>query len=96
MEHSGVIPPFHILKEVIAGGGDNGGMGPGTSWRPFKFKEKEYSELVEALLAVDVAEAKKKHPYIMFDHVVADETLHQCPTRLEWQSAVSEKYRKPR
>jgi hypothetical protein len=47
MGSDGVIPPFHILNEVLQSGGNNGGMGPGTSWRKFKIKEAEYQELVE-------------------------------------------------
>jgi hypothetical protein len=95
MDGSGVIPPFHVFDEVIRRGGDNGGMSPGTSWRPFKLKETEYPELVEALLALDVAEAKKKHPYLTFERVIVDETLHQHPTYIDWLNAAAAKYPKP-
>jgi hypothetical protein len=58
----GVIPPLHILNEVLIGGGSDGGMSPGTTWRSFKITEAEYKEFVNALLNLDVAEAKKHHP----------------------------------
>ncbi|MCQ3930460.1 MAG: hypothetical protein DPW16_08355 [Chloroflexi bacterium] len=90
--HRGIIPPFHILNQVLQGGGYNGGMGPGTSWRPFTITEAEYEELVEALLKLDAAEAKKQHPYIDSEKVIVDETLHQYTTFLEWLGAVTEKY----
>ncbi len=92
MEDSGVVPPFHVLYEVLQTGGDNGGMSPGTSWRPIKIKQAEYQELVQALLDLDIAEAKKKHRYIRFQKVIVDEELHQKPTYQEWRRAVTSKY----
>lgn len=92
METNGVIPPLHVLNEVLLQGGDNGGMSPGTSWRPFSITAIEYEELVEALLNLDVAEAKNIHPYITFRKVVVDDTLHKCSTYLEWLFKVTNKY----
>ncbi len=92
METNGVLPPLQVLNEVFTQGGNNGGMGPGTSWRPFQIKEAEYNELVEALLNLDVAEAKKSHPYIYFQRVIVDDELNQRQTYLEWLQAVSRKY----
>ena len=92
MGSSGVIPPLHVLNEVLLSGGGNGGMGPGTSWRRFSIKEAEYQELVEALLRLDVAEAKKTHPYIYFERIIIDETLHETANYLGWLQAVSKKY----
>jgi hypothetical protein len=92
----GIIPPLHVLNEVFQGGGNNGGMGPGTSWRPFRISEADYAELVESLLNLDVAEARKTHPYVNFDRLVVDETLHHCPNYVEWVQAIIAKYQKPR
>ena len=92
MENNGVIPPLHVLNEVLQGGGSNGGMGPGTAWRPFSIKEAEYKELVEALLQLDIVEAKKSHRYMMFQKVIVDESLHQCSTYHDWLRAVATKY----
>ena len=92
MELTGVIPPLHVLNETLLSGGDRGGMSPGTSWKPFRITEDEYQELVESLLSLDFAEAKKYHPYVSFENIIVDETLHHCSTRLEWLKAVSEKY----
>jgi hypothetical protein len=92
MQDTGVIPPLHVLNEVLQEGGDNGGMSPGTSWRSFSIQESEYQELVEELLKLDVTEAKKMHPYIYFQKVVVDEALHQRENYLSWLQAVSIKY----
>jgi hypothetical protein len=92
MEIKGVIPPLHILNEVLLKGGNTGGMGPGTSWRPFSISENEYKELVEALLQLEVSEAKKIHPYIRFEKVTVDQDLHQKTTYLEWLEAITAKY----
>src|SRR5258708_131517 len=88
MEYSGVIPPLHVLNEVLLSGGNSGGMSPGTSWRPFKISEPEYEELVEALLNLDIEEAKKTHPYVAFQRVVVDKTLHKTANYIEWVEAV--------
>lgn len=94
MDNSGVIPPLHILNEVLKRGTTGGGMGPGTTWRPFSIKEDEYNELVAALLNLDIIEAKKTHRYVMFHKAIVDDTLAQYSTYPAWLSAVAAKYRK--
>jgi hypothetical protein len=84
MEDDGIVPPLHVLNEVLEGGGGNGGMGPGTSWRPFKMKEEEYVELVEALLNLDVNSAKKTHPYVHFQKAVVDEDVASAENYVDW------------
>lgn len=96
MNNSGVIPPFHVLNEVLQQGGNSGGMSPGTSWRSFSLKEAEYQELVDALLKLNISEAKKAHPYIFFTRIIVDEALDQSDTYLSWMWAVSRKYPPPR
>jgi hypothetical protein len=88
----GIVPPFHILNEVLQDGGHDGGMGPGTSWQPFTISEAEYKELVEALLKLDVVKAKKQHPYIRAEKIIIDETLHDCKTFGEWLRNMTKKY----
>ncbi|MFN8374801.1 MAG: hypothetical protein U0694_18220 [Anaerolineae bacterium] len=88
----GVIPPLQILNQVFGKGGDSGGMGPVTSWRPFKIDEAEYKELVEALLNLDIIEARKTHPYATFQRITVDESLHQIKNYHEWLGVVSTKY----
>ena len=92
MEVNGVIPPLHVLNEVLAGGGNNGGMSPGTSWRSFTITAVEYQELVEALLNLNVTEAKKTHPYVSFQRVIVDESLRDSPNYIEWVKAIGSKY----
>lgn len=92
METRGVIPPFAVLKKILSSGGNNGGMGPGTSWRPFQLKPEEYPELVEALLAINPEEARKNHPYVRFKRVIFDDELSDCEDETEWSRRVAEKY----
>ena len=93
MEDYGIIPPLHVLNQVLQGGGNNGGMGPGTTWRSFTITEAEYQELVKSLLNLNVEEAKKTHPYVRFEKTIVDEALHHHLTKIEWLMAVKEKYR---
>ncbi len=94
MEVNGVIPPLHVLNEVLQGGGNSGGMSPGTSWKSFKISEAEYSELVEALLNLDIEETKKTHPYVTFQRVIVDKTLLESTNYIEWVNAIASKYPK--
>jgi hypothetical protein len=94
MDVTGVIPPLHVLNEVLEKGGDNGGMGPGTTWRRFKINEAEYAELVEALLSVNPREARERHPYVAFDKVIVDEELNNSAGYIEWVYNSANKYRK--
>jgi hypothetical protein len=94
MEDAGVIPPFAVLNQVLQEGGDSGGMSPGTKWKPFIITEVEYEELVKELLEVNPTEARKKHPYVRFNHIVIDEELSEITTYEKWHKKVSEKYRR--
>lgn len=93
MAGNGVIPPLHVLNEVLLQGGDDGGMGPGATWELFSIGESEYHELVEALQNLDVTAIKKKHPYVSFESVIVDEMLHQSSSYGDWLKRVSAKYR---
>jgi hypothetical protein len=95
MEDTGVIPPLVVLNQVLQGGGNAGGMGPGTNWKPFAITEQEYDELVAALLELDVAEVKQAHPYVAFERVSIDHELNACTEYLDWLQQVSRKYRTP-
>jgi hypothetical protein len=92
MEDSGVIPPIHVLNEILRSGGNSGGMGPGTTWRGFEIKEVEYTELVNALLNINPKEARIEHPYVRFEHVIVDDELNSCTSHIEWLRKVTEKY----
>lgn len=93
MEVNGVIPPLAILNKVLLGGGGNGGMSPGTAWKPFEISEEEYNELVQALLQLDVEQAKQKHPYVRFERVIVDPELHICTDHLDWLQRIIQKYK---
>jgi hypothetical protein len=94
MEESGVIPPLVVLNQVLQSGGDSGGMGPGSTWKPFQIDETEYEELVQSLLYLDVEDARKSHPYIRFERVIVDSDLNQCTDHLDWLTKSHAKYSK--
>lgn len=92
MDRTGVIPPFLVLNEVLRDGGNNGGMGPGTTWRPFEITEVEYKELVDALSALNITEARQEHPYATFERAIVDEELNKCTSYEAWLRSASQKY----
>jgi hypothetical protein len=47
-----VIPPLHILNELLASGVSEAGMSGGCKWSPFEISESEYLELVEDLITL--------------------------------------------
>lgn len=48
----GVFPPHHLLNQFLLGGGDQGGMGPGTTWEPFSISLEEYRDFAEAVRTI--------------------------------------------
>ena len=94
MEESGVIPPLVILNQVLQSGGDSGGMGPGTTWKPFQIDQSEYEELVQALLNLDIESSRKSHPYVRFERIIVDPELNTCTIYLDWLTKSHAKYSK--
>ena len=93
MEDTGVVPPLVVLNTVLQSGGSDGGMGPGTTWKPFEISESEYAELVNALCTLDVAQARQHHPYVRFAQVIIDPELNLCTDYLDWLQRSHEQYR---
>jgi hypothetical protein len=92
MNDTGVIPPFDVLNQVLVTGGDNGGMGPGASWKPFTLSRSEYIQLREELLKLDILEAKIQHPYISFSNVIEDAELDEIIDYREWLKVSFQKH----
>ena len=88
----GVFPPLHILNEILAGGGEVGGMGPGATWEPFEIGQDEYDELVRGLGALDPRTLGEAARYGDFTFTF-DASFDDIRTRLEWLAAVCEKHR---
>lgn len=92
IENTGVIPPLAVLNEVLQGGGDTGGMSPGTKWKSFNISEAEYAEMVEALLVLDLVAAKKKHPFVIFERVIVDPEFNEITDYTTWLGRTCKKY----
>jgi hypothetical protein len=93
MENTGVVPPLVVLNTVLRSGGTGGGMGPGTTWKPFEISESEYAELVNALRILDVVQARQQHPYVRFEQVIIDPELDLCTDYLDWLQRSHKQYR---
>ena len=50
-----IIPPLHVLNEVLGSGLIEAGANGGGSWEPFQIDEDEYDALVAELLAIEDA-----------------------------------------
>ena len=88
---SGIIPPLAVLNDVLSRGGGDGGMSPGASWEPLTLTEAEYSELVEELLTLDTADAKKYARFVPRE-LQEDLTLHHHTKFIHWLRAAKEKH----
>ena len=87
----GVIPPPHLLNQLLASGGGDAGMSPGTSWVPFSLDEAEYADLVRALLGLDlrgVGDAARFVP----DAIREDRTLWSAKSNGRWLRAVRDRH----
>jgi hypothetical protein len=94
MENTGAIPPYHVLNEVLQKGGNSGGMGPGTKWRPFSISQEEYNEFLVKMQALDLENIRERHPYVRFSEVVLDEELNMLEDHRQWLKATFAKYYK--
>ncbi|MGH2412041.1 MAG: hypothetical protein ACRDGS_16995 [Chloroflexota bacterium] len=67
-----VIPPLKVLNSVLRTGVYDAGMSGGCSWRHIEIDQKEYSELVEAILTL---------PH---RNIVIDTQFTDCTDFSEW------------
>ena len=80
----GVVPPIHILNEVLSSGSYDAGMSGGASWEPFEVSAEEYEELVEQLTT-------------SLDHsIIEDPELWDRSTYEKWHGALLSKYARGR
>ncbi len=88
----GVFPPLHIVNQVFARGGGDGGMSPGASWQPFSLSEKQYEDLLWEILhrSPDELEGKARYWRIPF---IVDSSFDGYREKTAWSKAVCEKYR---
>jgi hypothetical protein len=89
----GIIPPLHVLNAYLATGGTNGGMGPGTTWKPFTITADEYTDLIAYLRGLDIEAIRPQHPYLYAKTLQVDPSFDHCTTFAAWIHETSEKYR---
>ena len=77
----GLVPPLHVVNQVLRTGTDAEGMGGIYEWKPFQLDAREYDELVTELLAAP--EGK----------YIRDEALDSAPNLAKWIGAVMSAHR---
>ena len=77
-----VVPPLHVLNEILASGTDEAGMSGGCEWKSFEIHPDEYAELVEEWMT---------SPHYQ---CVQDVELAKLQGDAAWRKAVSKKYMK--
>lgn len=88
----GVLPPLHILNEILETGRLGGGMSPGARWTPFSLREAEYARLAKNLPRA--WRAARKHGDARFppDELRIDPSLASAKDHEQWVAAVCAKY----
>lgn len=90
MDACGIFPPLHILNIVLLEGGDEGGMSPGATWKPFALNEEQYAALVAEIVQIDpsVFGDQVRYAYVQFNF---DNTLDHITDRSAWYQAACAK-----
>ena len=78
----GVIPPLHVINEIMLLGEHDAGMGGGAEWKPFEITKDEYEELVENLVT------NPEHK------IIEDRELWEKPNYKKWNGALLSKHAK--
>ena len=52
-----IIPPLHVVNDLLAKGVENAGMSGGCEWEPFQISESEWEELASQLKSMPDDEA---------------------------------------
>ena len=88
----GVLPPLHLLNEILAQGHMGGGMSPGARWNPFEITSTEYSDVI-AGLAEAAREGSITHATRFVPNTVRlDPELGHHTDFIGWVRAVCAKY----
>ncbi len=88
----GIFPPLHIVNEIFASGGSEGGMSPGATWQPFEISSAEYEELVEVIRFLDPQSLGDRARYTGVKYEF-DSDFDDIREWQLWISAVCQKHR---
>jgi len=76
----GVMPPIHVLNEILVSGCHDAGMSGDANWEPLELLPEEYDELFLSLCS---------NPEI---EITEDRELWNRPTYEKWHGALLSKY----
>ena len=88
----GVLPPLHLLNELLLSGGSQGGMSPGATWQPFSLSEQEYRNLVTAVRTVAPKSLRRRARYTDLPYAF-DASFDHHRDCARWISAECAKHR---
>lgn len=88
----GIFPPLQVCNQIFAHGGSQGGMSPGTAWKPSGIDACEYAELAEAVRTLEprTLADKARYAHVAF---AFDSGFDHIADHLEGVHAVCEKHR---
>ena len=88
----GVFPPLHVINQIFASGGGDGGMSPGASWDPFQINSSTYSLLIEEIRELDPSDLAGRARYTQLKYI-EDPSFDAIEDRFEWAEAACDKHR---
>ena len=83
----GVMPPLHVLNEILGKGKYDAGMSGACEWKPFEVNSDEYAELVLELTTnpnykiIEDEDLKEKSNYKRWHVALFLKATARCPPR---------------
>ena len=88
----GVLPPLHIMNQIFSSGGGDGGMSPGSSWKPFRISPTQYHNLLQQVRETPVIRIQERARFGQLKFIT-DSSFDEYMDRGTWLKKVCEKYR---
>ena len=80
------------MNQIFASGGGDGGMSPGSSWKPFRISSGQYDRLVQQVRETPVILIKDKARFGQLKFII-DSSFDQYKEQSTWLNKVCERYR---
>ena len=88
----GVFPPLHVINQIFASGGGDGGLSPGASWDPFQINSSTYSLLIDEIRELAPSDLAGRARYTQLKYI-EDPSFDVSEDRCEWAEAACDKHR---
>ena len=88
-----LLPSYEVVNQMCQGGGTDGGMSPGATWKGFSITREEYDAVVEQFKQWQPDKYYRgDHPYAPFKVYFDDELNQKYPVAEDWKRAFILKY----